>query len=64
MGVKEEDFDALRNLEDGYCQIKEIFHIQVDRLKTSDEKLNMILVFNGAISLYLSLRFRLRQKVL
>ena len=64
MGVKEEDFDALRNLEDGYCQIKEIFHIQVDRLKTLDEKLNMILVFNGAISLYLSLRFRLRRKVL
>ena len=64
MGVKEEDFDALRNLEDGYWQIKEIFHIQVDRLKTSDEKLNMILVFNGAISLYLSLRFRLRRKVL
>lgn len=64
MSIKKEDGKALDNLEDGYCQIKEIFHIQVDRLKTSDEKLNMILVFNGAISLYLSLRFRLRRKVL
>ncbi len=37
------------NLEDGYEQIKNIYKIQVDKLKTSDEKLNILLVFNAAI---------------
>ena len=40
---------AVENLKDGYEQIKTIYQIQADRLKTADEKLNMLLVFNAAI---------------
>ena len=49
MDIKNKDNDAIENLKDGYEQIKTIYQIQAERIKTSDEKLNMLLVFNAAI---------------
>ena len=49
MNIENKENDATENLKDGYEQIKTIYQIQSERLKTSDEKLNMLLVFNAAI---------------
>ena len=49
MDIENKANDATENLKDGYKQIKTIYQIQAERLKTSDEKLNMLLVFNAAI---------------
>lgn len=49
MNIENKENDAIENLKDGYEQIKTIYQIQSERLKTSDEKLNMLLVFNAAI---------------
>ena len=49
MDIENKANDATENLKDGYEQIKTIYQIQAERLKTSDEKLNMLLVFNAAI---------------
>lgn len=49
MNIENKKNDATENLKDGYEQIKIIYQIQSERLKTSDEKLNMLLVFNAAI---------------
>ena len=49
MSTDNKENTAAENLKDGYEQIKTIYQIQADRLKTSDEKLNMMLVFNAAI---------------
>lgn len=49
MDIENKENDASENLKDGYEQIKSIYQIQSERLKTSDEKLNMLLVFNAAI---------------
>lgn len=49
MSIENKENDATENLKDGYEQIKTIYQIQSERLKTSDEKLNMLLVFNAAI---------------
>ena len=49
MDIENKENDATENLKDGYEQIKTIYQIQAERLKTSDEKLNMLLVFNAAV---------------
>lgn len=49
MSAENNENSSIENLKDGYEQIKIIYQIQADRLKTSDEKLNMLLVFNAAI---------------
>ncbi|HPG92468.1 MAG TPA: hypothetical protein PK675_03575 [Clostridia bacterium] len=43
------DLEEKENLKTGFLQIKEGYFNQLERLKTGDEKLNMILVFNAAI---------------
>ncbi|MFA6808954.1 MAG: hypothetical protein WCR27_08170 [Eubacteriales bacterium] len=37
------------NLKMGFEQIKTMYAMQLDRLKSADEKLNMVLVFNAAV---------------
>ena len=49
MSTENKENVAIENLKDGYDQIKNIYQIESERLKTSDEKLNMMLVFNAAI---------------
>ncbi len=41
--------DEFENLKEGYEQVKHLYDIELDKLKTSDDKINMILVFNAAI---------------
>ena len=49
LSQEERDKQELENLKQGYTHCKEIYNIQRERFKTSDEKLNMLLVFNAAI---------------
>lgn len=49
MSEESKDTVAIENLKDGYERIKTIYQIELERLKTSDEKLNMMLVFNAAV---------------
>ncbi len=49
LSQKERDKQELENLKQGYIHCKEIYNIQRERFKAADEKLNMLLVFNGAI---------------
>ena len=49
MSEESKDTVAIENLKDGYERIKTVYQIELERLKTSDEKLNMMLVFNAAV---------------
>ena len=49
LSQEERDKQELENLKQGYTHCKEIYNIQRERFKASDEKLNMLLVFNAAI---------------
>lgn len=49
LSQEERDKQELENLKQGYAHCKEIYNIQRERFKASDEKLNMLLVFNAAI---------------
>lgn len=49
LSQKNRDGQELENLRQGYQHCKEIYNIQRERFKSADEKLNMLLVFNGAI---------------
>ena len=43
------DLEELENLKMGYAALNEDYKIQIERLKTADQKSNMLLVFNAAI---------------
>lgn len=49
LSQEERDKQELENLKQGYTHCKEIYNMQRERFKASDEKLNMLLVFNAAI---------------
>ena len=46
---RSKDLDELENLKMGYAALNEDYKIQIERLKTADQKSNMLLVFNAAI---------------
>ena len=55
------DLEELENLKMGYAALHEDYKIQIERLKTADEKSNMLLVFNAAIVALLILVFPLNE---
>lgn len=46
---RSKDLEELENLKIGYSALNEDYKIQIERLKTADQKSNMLLVFNAAI---------------
>lgn len=49
LSQKERDKQELENLKQGYIHCKEIYNMQRERFKASDEKLNWLLIFNALI---------------
>lgn len=58
---KQRDEEELENLKLGYATLNEDYRIQTERLKTADEKTNMLLVFNAAILALLTIVFPLNE---
>lgn len=56
---EKKDQEEFENLKIGYDLLQKDYVIQVERLKTADEKLNMFLVFNAAILALLTIVFPL-----
>lgn len=46
---RQRDDEELENLKLGYAALNDDYRTQLERLKTTDEKSNMLLVFNAAI---------------
>lgn len=51
LSQEERDKQELENLKQGYTHCKEIYKIQRERFKASDEKLNWLLIFNALVLL-------------
>lgn len=58
---EQRDKEELENLKLGYAALNEDYRIQTERLKTADEKNNMLLVFNAAILALLTIVFPLNE---